>query len=121
MKYEYLAFNILVIIGPVLFSFDRRVHYVSRWPVALLVSAIVMIPYIIWDVFVTGSHWWFNENYTLNVRLAGLPIGEWLFSHFGVPHHGFPVTSGITAGVIILTGVILFLRLLHKNPRLKEA
>ena len=38
-----------------------------------------MVPYIIWDVIVTGSHWWFNEKYTLNFRLAGLPLGEWLF------------------------------------------
>ncbi len=38
-----------------------------------------MIPYIIWDSLVTGSHWWFNEEYTLNFSLAGLPIGEWLF------------------------------------------
>ena len=79
MKYEYLLFNIIVIAGPTVFSFDRRVHYVSRWSIALLAIAIVMIPYIIWDAMVTGSHWWFNEKYTLDFRLAGLPIGEWLF------------------------------------------
>ena len=38
-----------------------------------------MIPYIIWDVLVTGSHWWFNKAYTLDFRLLGLPIEEWLF------------------------------------------
>ncbi|MBC8233388.1 lycopene cyclase domain-containing protein [bacterium] len=79
MKYEYLLFNIIVIAGPVVFSFDRRVYYVSRWSMALLASVIVMIPYIIWDTMVTDSHWWFNEKYTLDFRLAGLPIGEWLF------------------------------------------
>ena len=36
-------------------------------------------PYIIWDVCVTGSHWWFNKTYTLDFRLLGLPIEEWLF------------------------------------------
>ena len=38
-----------------------------------------MIPYIIWDVLVTGSHWRFNEAYTLDFRLLGVPIEEWLF------------------------------------------
>ena len=38
-----------------------------------------MIPYIIWDILVTDSHWWFNETYTLDFRLLGLPIGEWFF------------------------------------------
>lgn len=79
MKGEYLLFNLLVIAGPVALSFDRRVHYVSRWPMALLASAIIMIPYIIWDAMVTGSHWWFNPKYTLGVRLAGLPMGELFF------------------------------------------
>jgi lycopene cyclase domain-containing protein len=79
MKYEYLLFNIIVIAVPLIFSFEKRVHYVSRWSMAVLASLIVMIPYIIWDAMVTGSHWWFNEKYTLDFRLAGLPIGEWLF------------------------------------------
>ena len=38
-----------------------------------------MIPYIIWDALVTGSHWQFNTAYTLDFRLVGLPIEEWLF------------------------------------------
>ena len=38
-----------------------------------------MIPYVIWDILVAGSHWRFNTAYTLDLRLLGLPIGEWLF------------------------------------------
>jgi len=38
-----------------------------------------MIPYGIWDMQVVGSHWWFNEEYTFEFRLLGLPIEEWLF------------------------------------------
>ena len=38
-----------------------------------------MIPYVIWDVLVTSSHWRFNTAYTLDFRLLGLPIEEWLF------------------------------------------
>ena len=79
MKFEYLLFNLVVIIGPVVSRFSHQIRHVSRWRLKLLVSGIVMIPYIIWDVLVTGSHWHFNKAYTLDFRLFGLPIGEWLF------------------------------------------
>jgi len=47
-------------------------------------------------------------------------IGEWLSVHMKVPHHGFPVTFGITAGVIILTGTIKFIRFVGSHPVPRE-
>lgn len=79
MKFEYLLFNLVVIAGPVVSQFSRQIKYVSRWRLKLLVSGIIMIPYVIWDVLVVGSHWWFNKAYTLDFRLFGLPMEEWLF------------------------------------------
>ena len=79
MKFEYLLFNFIVLIGPVVSQFNRQIRHISRWRLKLLTNGIVMIPYIIWDVLVTGSHWQFNEAYTLDFRLLGLPIEEWLF------------------------------------------
>ena len=79
MKFEYLLFNLLVIAGPIACQFNRQIKSISYWRLRLLTSAIVMIPYIIWDVLVTDSHWWFNAAYTLNFRLLGLPIEEWCF------------------------------------------
>ena len=79
MKFEYLLFNFIVIVGPVVSQFNRRIKHISQWRLKLLTNGIVMIPYIIWDVLVTGSHWHFNKAYTLDFRLLGLPIGEWLF------------------------------------------
>ena len=79
MKFEYLLFNLVIIVGPVVSRVSRQIRQISHWRLKLLVSGIVMIPYIIWDAIVTGSHWWFNEAYTLDFRLLGLPIGEWLF------------------------------------------
>lgn len=79
MKFEYLLFNLAVVVGPVVSQFSRRIKSVSRWRLKLLVSVIVMIPYIIWDALVAGLHWQFNETYTLDFRLFGLPIEEWLF------------------------------------------
>ncbi len=79
MKFEYLLFNLVVIVGPVVSQFNRQIKYVSRWRLKLLVTGIVMIPYVIWDALVAGLHWWFNDAYTLDFRLLSLPIGEWLF------------------------------------------
>ncbi len=79
MKFEYLLFNLVIIVGPVVSQFSRQIRHVSHWRLKLLVIGIVMIPYIIWDAIVAGSHWWFNEAYTVDFRVLGLPIGEWLF------------------------------------------
>ena len=79
MKFEYLLFNFVVIAGPVASQFSPRIRQVSRWRLKLFVIGIVIIPYVIWDALVAGSHWWFNATYTLDFRLLGLPIGEWLF------------------------------------------
>ena len=79
MQFEYLLFNLIVIIGPVVSQFNRQIKHISQWRLKLLTSGIVMIPYIIWDALVTGSHWWFNEAYTLDFPVLGLPIEEWLF------------------------------------------
>jgi MFS family permease len=48
--------------------------------------------------------------------LISLMVGEWLFVNFKVSHHGFPITFGISAGIIIITGLIIFYRLLRENP-----
>jgi hypothetical protein len=53
--------------------------------------------------------------YGLLVGLSPL-IGEWLWSHGYASHHGFPITFGITAGIMIIIGLIIFFRLLHDNP-----
>lgn len=57
--------------------------------------------------------------YGLFVGLSPL-IGEWLWTHGYASHHGFPITFGVSSGVMILVGVALFLRFLHDNPYPKE-
>lgn len=79
MNSEYLLFNLIIFAGPISQSFDRRVRYVRRWPLALAAAILSLIPFIIWDALVNGRHWWFSERFTLGARLAGLPIEEWLF------------------------------------------
>jgi hypothetical protein len=48
--------------------------------------------------------------------VLALIIGEILFTYFRVAHHGFPITFGFTAVIIIATGIVLFLRLLRQYP-----
>ena len=76
---EYLLFNLLVLAGPVVFSFDSRVRYVRRWPAALLSAVALMAPFVLWDSLVTGRHWWFNPRFTAGTFIGPLPAGEWLF------------------------------------------
>ena len=53
--------------------------------------------------------------YGLLVGLSPL-VGEWLWSNGYASHHGFPITFGTSAGIMILTGLVIFVRLLRDNP-----
>jgi len=96
MKCEYLIFNLLVIAGPVAATVGRRAERVARWPAVLLSVVLAMIPYVIWDALVTNRHWSFSESYTLGVRVAGLPIEEWLF-FVTVPSASLFIWEGLSA------------------------
>lgn len=59
----------------------------------------------------------FPHLYLYGAMLALSPlVGEWLWTNLGVPHHGWPVTFGITGVVIITTGLVRFFRILRENP-----
>jgi hypothetical protein len=47
---------------------------------------------------------------------VSLPAGEWLYQHAGATHHGFPIAFGATSGLMMLTGLILFVRFVRKHP-----
>ncbi len=79
MQIEYLLLNLVVISGPLILSFDRRVHFYTHWPSVFRAIPIVMAPFIVWDAVVSGRHWWFNEAYTMSWSFFDLPPGEWLF------------------------------------------
>lgn len=85
MIYEYLIFNLIVLLGPFALSFDRKVHFYTHWGQFLKALVIPAAVFIFWDTQVAGAHWWFNEVYTLPYRIGHLPIGEWLF-FFTVPY-----------------------------------
>ncbi|TPV95356.1 MAG: lycopene cyclase domain-containing protein [Myxococcales bacterium FL481] len=77
--YEYLLFN-AVVAGSILISSSLvNTPFRLRWPRAALATALVAVPYLVWDSWVAGRHWTFNSSYTSGVALWGLPLGEWMF------------------------------------------
>jgi lycopene cyclase domain-containing protein len=79
LKFEYIIFNLIVIAGPLSLSFDRKVHFVDKWKNTFSAILLPFVVFTVWDMIVTGRHWWFSHDYTLNVRFLNLPPGEWLF------------------------------------------
>ena len=56
--------------------------------------------------------------YLYGVLIALAPLmGDALYVYLGVPHHGYPITFGLTAGCLILVGLAKFVRLLRTYPR----
>lgn len=120
-KKRLIKFNILMLVvlsaGLILGFISFRGSTAQGWVHSLRFIAIVLIGFGLAGYFLGFVRLYI---YGLLVALS-FPIGEWLFSRFGVPHHGWPITFGITSSIIILTGVILFLRLLRENPQSKES
>lgn len=85
MKYEYLIFNIIVISGPIFFGSLKNFYFLNHFKDAIFSVTISAIPFLIWDVVVTERHWFFAEEYTLGLRILGLPIEEIMF-FFTVPY-----------------------------------
>lgn len=78
--YTYFLVNFFAIIICLIFSFHPKIKFYKHFGVFLKSSIAVAIPYIIWDVYFTGiGAWWFNNDYTVGVRILGLPIEEMLF------------------------------------------
>lgn len=85
-RFAYLWINVGSLALPLIFSFDRRVAFASRyrnWMPALLCTAVV---FILWDVGKTRlGAWGFNPRYITGFRLDVLPWEEVLF-FFTVPY-----------------------------------
>ena len=78
-RLEYFIFHLVVIAGPLCLSFEHRIQYVKKWSIAAAAAAIAGVPYLIWDLLVTGKHWNFNPNYILGLKFWKLPIEEYLY------------------------------------------
>lgn len=63
----------------------------------------------------------FNRLYIYGLLTMFSPlVGEWLWTQGYATHHGFPITFGTAAGIMILVGLSVFIRLLRDNPVPRE-
>ena len=124
----YFILLLVTVSIPVLLSFDKRLHFYTRWkfvfPSLIFIAAI----YIIFDIIFTNKGiWGFNSTYISGINLFGLPVEEVLF-FIAVPYASiflheafveyFPhfrigkkLTFSITISLIILSAFIIFFNL----------
>jgi lycopene cyclase domain-containing protein len=80
MNYTYLLINLAVIFFPLVLSFDKKVHFFSKWKFVFPAILITGIVFLIWDILFTKLNVWsFNPNYIIGINLLGLPLEEILF------------------------------------------
>lgn len=76
----YLWILVGIAAVPLVLSFDKKVHYVSRWPAMFAAAGIVGVAYIGWDILKTEADvWGFVERYAGSFKILGLPLPEILF------------------------------------------
>jgi lycopene cyclase domain-containing protein len=77
---RYLLVDLIIIAGPLLFSFWPPVRYYRRWPALLFAAATAGTVYLLWDNWVTArGDWGFNPEYVSGLYLFALPLEEYLF------------------------------------------
>lgn len=105
-----LAINVLVLAGGVVVALNA-----ARVP-GLVAAALLGMGLLI--AFTLAAYLLDFPRFFIYGLLLGLSplVGEWLFVNGYASHHGYPVTFGVTAAVMILTGLVVFLRLVRANP-----
>ena len=59
----------------------------------------------------------FPRIYIYGIMISAAPVvGEYLYQIHGFSHHGFPITFGFLSAVLVVTGLIILVRLLKKDP-----
>ncbi|MET4082448.1 lycopene cyclase domain-containing protein [Pedobacter sp. UYP30] len=80
MNFTYLLINLGVIFFPLVLSFDKKVHFVSKWKFVLPAILITGVVFLIWDLlFVKLNVWSFNPGYIIGIKFFGLPLEEIMF------------------------------------------
>ena len=78
--YTYLAINVLTILFPLIFSFEKQIRFVKRWGMVWPAILTTLLIFVIWDHFFTiWGIWGFNPKYITGFNLWDLPIEEILF------------------------------------------
>ena len=77
---QYLLLNIIVIIIPLLLSFEKKIIFYKKFRELSISILTVGSIFIIWDIFaVKRGDWGFNSKYINGINLFNLPLEEILF------------------------------------------
>jgi hypothetical protein len=111
IKFNVVIFVVLtfsLILGALSFvQFDA----VPGWVHTARFSLVFLIVYCVAAYFLD-----FTRLYIYGILVALSPvIGELLYVYLKAPHHGFPITFGLASGIILLTGLVLFVRFLRSH------
>jgi lycopene cyclase domain-containing protein len=78
--YVYLYLNLFTLFFPLIFSFDKRVHFYTNWRYLFPAMAVNALVFILWDsLFARIGIWGFHPEYLIGIDLFGLPLEEVLF------------------------------------------
>lgn len=84
----YLLLMCFTLFGPLILSFDKKVHFWTHIKQVLISATLVATPFLIWDIIFTWKEvWGFNGDYLTGINLVNLPIEEVLF-FWVVPYAG---------------------------------
>jgi len=116
----YLLINLLVVVIPLAFSFDRKVHFYRRWKFFFPAMIITAFLFLIWDIlFTINGIWGFSSEHLIGIFILHLPIEEWLFFitvpyacvfTYDVLNSWFPIDPKLRTQQIIslLLSIVLF-------------
>ncbi len=80
MWHLYLLLDIASLSVPFLFSFHPKLKFYRLWKYFFPATFVMMAFFIPWDIiFTQHGIWGFNEKYLSGIKIANLPLEEWLF------------------------------------------
>jgi hypothetical protein len=110
---RFVALAIVVsVVGLILGIFLAQISDAPGWVFMTSLGSLVLVSFSVAAYFLDFAHLYL---YGVLTALSPL-VGEWLYIHIGASHHGFPITFGTTAGIIIFVGLIKFAFLLCDHP-----
>jgi lycopene cyclase domain-containing protein len=125
----YLILELVIIIVPLILSFDRKMRFYRRWKSVFISIFLVGAVFVSWDVFFTRSGiWGFNPQYHASFLILSLPVEEWLFFivvpyasifiHYSLEfvHPKFILSDYVTRAIAVIIIVILIsMALMHPD------
>jgi lycopene cyclase domain-containing protein len=80
MKYLYLLLNIGLVLFPLVFSFNQKIRFYTKWKYLLSAMLITAVFFLAGDfLFVEWGIWRFNDAFITGIKLFGLPLEEIVF------------------------------------------